>query len=169
MEIVTFTLSIPQIPPITTIKLSDFAAWNEFKVMIKSFWYPSSKPFKDIIPNQTSLPQSHSPSDQVPKRARSKIKKISGAPNSVPNDEALKEPLSKPPLKRTPHTYNHKKQDEVVLEKSIWVSKKNRPVPVVSPISKATLFANDDNLLLFLVRCGKSEGHYPKNLLFLFH
>lgn len=43
MEIILFTQPIPQIPPISTIKISHSAAWNELKVMIDPFRHPSAE------------------------------------------------------------------------------------------------------------------------------
>lgn len=53
MKLILVTPPIPKIPLVPTFKIFDFATWNEFRAMIKSFNHPSFEQVQHIIPIQT--------------------------------------------------------------------------------------------------------------------
>lgn len=107
-----------------------------FKAMVDSFNCIPSSQVQDIILIQTILSETHPISDFILKRARSQLKKRTGARIPIPNDEVLDEPVSSPGPMRTPHTRNRKRQEDVILEKALKASKKKRRMTGAPPSSE---------------------------------
>lgn len=91
---------------------------------------------------------------QIPKRATSRLKRKSEAPILVPNDEVLEEPVRSLGPKRTSHTNYLKQQEDVILEKTLRISKKKCPLSTAPPSLDTPSYGNDDDLFLSQVLHG---------------
>lgn len=122
--------------------------------MIYSLNQPSFEQFQEIVPIQTISTYEPLASDTIPVRARSRLKKLFGAPILVPESEFLEELITFSIPKLTPHTRNRKRQEDVILENALRATKK-RLIPAGSPSSEATLSDPDDDYLLSWFCCDK--------------
>lgn len=85
--------------------------------------------------------------DMVSKKVRSRLKKKSGTFIPIPIEEPLDKTTPHSISVCTPHTYDHKFQEDVTLEKALQASRKKCSSFFTAPPPSEKISSDDDSLL----------------------